>query len=60
MKPEDIPTRNNPEEYIKYKQGLMQHLIDIFKMKESTSSVQSEKIIYEGVVEKLEFINKIS
>ena len=59
MRPEDIPTRNNPEEYIKYKQGLMQHLIDIFKKKESTSSVQSEKIIYEGVVELLEIYKSV-
>lgn len=59
MKSEDIPTRNNPEEYIKYKEYLMQNLIDIFKRKESTSSVQSEKIIYEGVIELLEIYKSV-
>lgn len=59
MKPEDIPTKNNPEEYIKYKEYLMDNLIDIFKRKESTSTVQSEKIILEGVVELLEIYKSV-
>ena len=59
MKPEDIPTRNNPKEYIKYKEYLMDNLIDIFKRKESTSTVQSEKIILEGVVELLEIYKSV-
>lgn len=59
MRPEDIPTRNNPEEYIKYKEYLMDNLIDIFKRKESTSTVQSEKIIFEGVVELLEIYKSV-
>ena len=51
MKPEDIPTRNNPEEYIKYKEYLMDNIIDIFKRKEDKA--------YELVVELLEIYKSV-
>lgn len=59
MRPEDIPTRNNPEEYIKYKQGLMQHLIDIYKRKEDKEKNEHERFIYHGIVELLEIYKSV-
>lgn len=61
MKPEDIPTKNNPVEYIKYKEYLMQNLIDIFKKKESSAIYDSknEKILIQHFIEMLEIYKSV-
>lgn len=60
MKPEDIPTKNNPIEYIKYKEYLMQNLIDIFKKKESSTIYEkNEKILIQHFIEMLEIYKSV-
>lgn len=41
-------------------QKLIEQMIEMYKEKEANTTNEIERIIYEGVVEKLEFINKIS
>lgn len=41
-------------------QKLIEQMIDMYKERKAKATNEIERIIYEGVVEKLEFINKIS
>lgn len=40
-------------------QKLIEQMIDMYKERKTKATNEIERIIYEGVVEKLEFINKI-
>lgn len=42
------------------KDKLIEQMIDMYKERQAKTTNEIERIIYEGVVEKLEFINKIS
>ena len=42
------------------KDKLIEQMIEMYKERQAKATNEIERIIYEGVVEKLEFINKIS
>lgn len=42
------------------KDKLIEQMIEMYRDRKSKTTNEIEKIIYEGVIEKLEFINKLS